>query len=101
MWSERASNVIRLVAVGVVCIPSLVNAQTPPAATPAVAQYTLTGNVTLVSDYRFRGISQTYAGPAFQGGFDVSHTSGLYLGNWDSNVTSLVYSGGSGVEMDF
>ena len=56
--------------------------------------------MTLVSDYRFRGISQTYEGPAVQGGFDYSHSSGFYLGNWNSNVASQVYTGGSGIEMD-
>ena len=47
---------------------------------------TVTGNVSLNSDYRFRGISQTYGKPAVQGGFDYSHASGIYLGTWASNV---------------
>ncbi|MGA0816532.1 MAG: TorF family putative porin, partial [Burkholderiaceae bacterium] len=33
--------------------------------------YTLTGNIGLVSDYRFRGISQTNKRPAVQGGLDL------------------------------
>ena len=41
----------------------------------------VTGNMTLVSDYRFRGISQTLGHPAIQGGFDYAHASGFYLGN--------------------
>jgi uncharacterized protein (TIGR02001 family) len=61
----------------------------------------LTGNLSVVSDYRFRGISQTYLGPAVQGGFDFAHSSGIYLGNWNSNVTSNLFLGGSGIEMDF
>jgi uncharacterized protein (TIGR02001 family) len=80
-------------------VPTLVTAQTPapaPAPTPAV-----TGNMTIASDYRFRGISQTYTGPAIQGGVDYAHSSGLYLGNWNSNVTSNLFLGGSGIEMDF
>lgn len=48
--------------------------------------HTFTANVSLVSDYRFRGISQTMRKPAIQGGFDYSHTTGLYLGTWGSNV---------------
>ena len=28
------------------------------------------GNMTIATDYRFRGISQTYLGPAIQGGID-------------------------------
>lgn len=43
-------------------------------------------NVGLTNDYRFRGISQTDEDMALQGGFDYSHTSGLYLGVWGSNV---------------
>ncbi|HYF59649.1 MAG TPA: TorF family putative porin [Burkholderiaceae bacterium] len=61
----------------------------------------VTGNLTIASDYRFRGISQTYLGPAIQGGIDYAHPSGFYVGNWNSNVTSLLFTGGSGIEMDF
>jgi Bacterial protein of unknown function (Gcw_chp) len=61
----------------------------------------VTGNMSIVSDYRFRGISQTYLGPAIQGGVDYSHSSGIYIGNWNSSVASQVFSGGSGIEMDF
>jgi uncharacterized protein (TIGR02001 family) len=86
--------------VGATCIPSVANAQTPAPADSTPSPHTLTGNVTLVSDYRFRGISQTYEGPAVQGGFDYSHSSGFYLGNWNANVASQVYTGGSGIEMD-
>lgn len=70
-------------------------AQTTPA-----PDFTLTGNAGLFTDYRFRGISQTNRKPAFQGGFDFSHTSGLYLGNWNSNVDSGLYNGAN-LEMDF
>ena len=74
-------------------------AQTAPAAAPA-SPHTFTGNATVISDYRFRGISQTYRGPAFQGGFDYAHGSGFYLGNWNSNVSTAVYPSGAGLEMD-
>lgn len=46
----------------------------------------LSANVALATDYTFRGISQTDENPAIQGGFDLKHTSGLYLGAWASNV---------------
>jgi uncharacterized protein (TIGR02001 family) len=83
-------------------IPQLASAQAaaPAAAAPA-SPHTFTGNLGLVSDYRFRGIAQTFKQPAIQGGFDYSHTSGFYAGNWDSNVNSGAgYPGGS-IEMDF
>jgi uncharacterized protein (TIGR02001 family) len=64
------------------------------------AQAQLTGNLTATSDYRFRGISQTQNAPAIQGGIDYAHSSGLYIGNWNSSVSSQVYTNGSGVESD-
>ncbi len=48
--------------------------------------YTLSYNVGAVSDYRFRGISQTSFKPALQAGVDFAHKSGFYLGAWGSNV---------------
>ncbi|HEX4917206.1 MAG TPA: TorF family putative porin [Limnobacter sp.] len=47
---------------------------------------TITGNAGLFSDYRFRGISQTNNDVAFQGGFDLVHSSGFYAGVWNSNI---------------
>ena len=80
---------------------STVAALAAPGVAPAADPSPLTGNMTIASDYRFRGISQTYLGPTIQGGIDYAHASGLYFGNWNSNVSSLVYTGGSGIEMDF
>ena len=70
------------------------------AADPPKSDWTITGNAGLFSDYRFRGISQTNEKPAFQGGFDISHVSGFYVGNWNSNVDSEFYNGAN-IEMDF
>ncbi len=55
-------------------------------AKPPEPDYTLAFNVGAVSDYRFRGISQTSFDPALQAGADFSHKSGLYLGVWGSNI---------------
>jgi uncharacterized protein (TIGR02001 family) len=86
----------------VVGFPSAAFAQTaaPAAAAPA-PEHTVTGNVGLFSEYRFRGISQTFAKPAIQGGFDYSHSSGIYLGNWNSNVSSGAGFPAGNIEMDF
>jgi len=46
----------------------------------------ISGNIALVTDYYFRGISQTDNDGAVQGGFDWSHSSGFYVGVWGSNV---------------
>jgi len=70
------------------------------AAGVSVAQAQVTGNLGLTSDYRFRGISQTQNGPAVQGGIDYTHSSGLYIGNWNSSVSSQLYTNGAGVESD-
>lgn len=43
-------------------------------------------DLTLASDYRTRGISQTQNDPAVQAGVTLAHSSGLYLGAWSSNV---------------
>ena len=61
--------------------------------------WAMTANVNVVSDYRFRGIDQTFNQPALQGGFDLTMPYGFYLGNWNSNVNQSVYSG-SNLEMD-
>ena len=70
-------------------------------AAPAPEAHPLTGNMSLVSSYRFRGIDQTFGQPALQGGFDYSHASGLYVGNWDSNVSSGAGYPNGNLEMDF
>jgi uncharacterized protein (TIGR02001 family) len=62
-------------------------------ASPALAQdeaspssLTVTGSVTLVSDYRFRGVSLSGGDPAIQGGVTVTHESGFYIGTWASSI---------------
>jgi uncharacterized protein (TIGR02001 family) len=78
---------------GALAAPGLAAAQAAPASP-------ITGNVTLASDYRFRGLTQTMQRPAWQGGFDYAHASGVYLGNWNSNVSATEFPN-SNLEMDF
>ena len=66
----------------------------------ASAHAQVSGNLGLTNDYRFRGISQSQNAPAVQGGIDYNHKSGFYIGNWNSSVSSSVYTNGSGVESD-
>ena len=95
---------INLVVAGVLAVSaSHLFAQTAaPAAEPAAPtpDWTISGNMALSSDYRTRGISQTDKMPALSGGFDIAHSSGFYVGNWNSNVDSDYYTGAS-LEMDF
>jgi uncharacterized protein (TIGR02001 family) len=83
---------------------ALVSAFAAPAFAEEAAptpEHTVTGNLTLASSYRFRGIDQTFGKPALQGGIDYSHSSGVYLGNWNSNVSSGAGFPGGNLEMDF
>ena len=57
------------------------------------------GNITLTSDYVFRGVSQTDENPAVQGGFDISGDL-LYAGVWGSNANAN-YGDGASAEFDF
>ena len=59
-------------------------------------------NVAGVSDYRYRGISQTRLKPALQGGFDyVNNPTGLYAGAWASTIKWTKDLGGDGsLEID-
>ncbi len=66
-----------------VAVPAM--AEDAPAA--AAPPYTLTGNISVVSDYLFRGVSQTHGRPALQGGFDFTHSSGIYVGTWLSSIS--------------
>jgi len=77
-------------------LPGVALAEDPPKAPePPKAPYTLSANAYLVSDYFFRGITQTWGKPAIQGGFDFVHDSGIYLGTWASNVSGNEFPGGS------
>lgn len=51
-------------------------------------------NASVVSDYRYRGISQSRLKPAVQAGADFAHGSGLYLGAWGSTIRWVKDSGG-------
>lgn len=65
------------------------------------AQAEVTGNVGAVTDYRFRGISQSQGGVSLFGGVDYTNPNGLYVGNSNSSVSSQMYSKGAGIESDF
>jgi uncharacterized protein (TIGR02001 family) len=63
--------------------------------------YTLSYNVGAVTDYRYRGISQSRLKPALQGGVDYARKSGIYVGVWGSTIKWVKDSGGDApVEVD-
>ena len=63
---------------------------------------TWSANLGVVSDYRFRGVSQTRLQPALQGGLDYVDISGWYLGLWGSNIRWVKDAGAQAgsVELD-
>ena len=100
-------SLITTAVLGALAAPSFVFAADAAPASDFTASY----NVGLFSQYIFRGLTQTNNKPALQGGFDVSHKSGLYIGGWSSNVSWLrdnasvpngtpVYNSGGSLEID-
>ena len=78
-------------------------------AVPMLASAQLTANVSVTTNYKFRGQDQDIIGsngalkttglkPALQGGFDYAFANGFYVGNWNSSVNWLQ---GNSIEMDF
>jgi len=63
------------------------------------APYTVTGNIALTSDYMFRGLTQTWGGPAVQGGGDLTMKNGFAAGFWGSSISDKSYPGAS-LELD-
>ena len=52
----------------------------------SIAHADISATVTGISDYDFRGVSQTADDPALQGSIDFEGETGLYAGIWASNV---------------
>ena len=66
--------------------------------TPVLAQdeaadsgFSVSGNAAIVTDYRFRGVSLSGGDPAVQGGIDIAHDSGFYVGTWGSSIDGGAY----------
>jgi len=85
--------------------PSLIALALTAVALPAFADEPapdpLSFNVGVVSEYRYRGISQSRLKPALQGGIDYADPSGFYVGTWASTIKWIKDAGGDGqVEID-
>ena len=92
-------SILALAAAAAFGAPILAAAQQAAPQSP----HAFTGNLTLASEYLFRGIAQTRGKPALQGGFDYAHSSGLYAGVWGSNISWIsdaVPGSSSSVEVD-
>lgn len=75
-------------------------AATGAAATAPASNWVFPGYISLVSDYLFRGQTQTWSKPAIQLGIEADHASGFYTGFSGSNVSSHSLPNAN-VEMDF
>ena len=73
-------------------VPAVSSAQDSP----------LSFNVSLTTDYRYRGISQSRLKPALQGGVDYALPAGFYVGAWASTIKWIkdIPGGDAGVELD-
>lgn len=67
--------------------PAVARAQASAPSPEQKSAHTVTANVGVVSQYVFRGLTQTNGKPAIQGGFDYAHSSGFYAGTWLSNIS--------------
>lgn len=73
------------------CVAGLLLAASFGAVAPAHAELGggFSANVTMLSDYRFRGVSQNDEDFALQGGIDWQSDQGFYVGTWASNISDL------------
>lgn len=69
-------------------LPLSALAQSDPPADPASTQahWSIRGSVTAMSDYVWRGVSQTQEDPAVQAEINLEHASGFYVGLWASSI---------------
>jgi uncharacterized protein (TIGR02001 family) len=92
-------------ALAILALPVAAHAQSVSAGPATAAEasapaLTVTGSVAIVSDYRFRGVSQSDQQMAVQGGITVAHDSGFYVGTWASNLAGWGTFGGANMELD-
>jgi len=78
-------SLITTAVLGALAAPSFVFAADAAPAPDLTVAY----NIGLYSQYIFRGMTQTGGKPALQGGVDLTHSSGFYLGAWASNISWL------------
>jgi uncharacterized protein (TIGR02001 family) len=91
-----------LIAALTLAFASMAHAEEAAPAPEAKPDNEVSYNLAVVSDYRYRGISQTRLKPALQGGADyVNNPTGLYAGTWLSTIKWVKDGGGNGeVEWD-
>ena len=82
------NKMLNTLILSVLSTPGIVFADdVPAAATSAAAAPVVTSNMALVTNYLYRGLSQSGGNPAIQGGLDYSSASGFYIGTWGSSIS--------------
>ncbi|MGB7598581.1 MAG: TorF family putative porin, partial [Gallionella sp.] len=74
------SKLLNSLILAALTVPAVAMADTAPASP-------FSGNISLTTNYLYRGISQTGGKPAVQGGFDYANPNGFYVGTWGSNIS--------------
>ncbi|QDD12988.1 hypothetical protein FIT61_00560 [Candidatus Methylopumilus rimovensis] len=92
-------SLISLAVLGTLVTPVVYAAETTKTETKEESSWSMTTNMGFVSDYRARGVSQTWRKEAIQAGIDLTHSSGFYLGAFGSNVSPNTYPKAN-VELD-
>ena len=87
----------RAAALLALTFPVVAAAQEPVVTPPDL---TFSGGVSLVSQYRFRGLGLSDEKPALQGTINLNHKSGPYAGLWASSTDGFGELGGSNLELD-
>lgn len=75
-----------LVGSALAATPALADEAGASAETEAPADFTVSGYVTGVTDYRFRGLSFSGGDFALQGSININHSSGFYIGTWATSL---------------
>lgn len=83
----RIDSVLLAAGLAALCLPSAA------AASDLGSGFSVNGGATFVTDYRFRGISQTNVRPAVQGTLTLSHKSGFYATWWGSSIDDYIANG--------
>jgi uncharacterized protein (TIGR02001 family) len=83
-----------LLGCGLTAVPAFAEEETAPP-----SEFTVTGSVSLTTDYRFRGLSYTAGDPAIQGTINLNHSSGFYVGTWASNLEDSAVYGSMEVDL--
>jgi uncharacterized protein (TIGR02001 family) len=92
--SVTALSAAMLLALGLGATPAFAEEETAPP-----SEFTFSGYVQGVTDYRFRGLSLSGGDFAVQGSINLNHSSGFYVGTWASSLEDSAVYGSTEVDL--